>query len=411
MSSPTHEAKKRTEKNLRETIARDLRHRHHLTLNVARARQDNPPSRAQYLRAGSEATSRGNLLVERADEAQVAPHLQTLRSVTRPFRPPISVARCLKIRELRRLCPPKSVRVFYVRCRRCEPVESHTRSSSSSFSAAEECWRSIGGDNACAHGEASRRPDYTLLLEPKQDALAAVIRSAQHPLPSLLPDFFNATIGASDFCGSLVESIRRARVDQIELHKGFPVPDARRRPVTTTLRCLSRLHDPFSDSARLQFERIHRAFDPLVRRLIHAHRRSMRRLSYADFAVRAASFFTCGVAVTIQAPFARAEAQLGAAARGAFALDRDFDTMGSMVRRLGDEIEHTRDVIKLFTDDGDDDMGEGLMLKEVARELRVSGCEFMNKLAELEEHVFLCFLNINRTRRMVMQEIVAHQQR
>ncbi|RRT33079.1 hypothetical protein B296_00056262 [Ensete ventricosum] len=515
MSSPTHEAKKRTEKNLRETIARDLRHRHHLTLNVARARQDNPPSRAQYLRAGSEATSRGILVVERADEAQVAPHLQTLRSVTRPFRPPISVARCLKIRELRRLCPPKSVRVFYVRCRRCvlwwcmqrvcendsvcsniletgtsakapispppppspllnvqgrrqhpplvhhhlingrslecfppclfsgtisavssgvrlgqpflclstflaspltsnlagEPVESHTRSSGSSFSAAEECWRSIGGDNACAHGEASRRPDYTLLLEPKQDALAAVIRSAQHPLPSLLPDFFNATIGASDFCGSLVESIRRARVDQIELHKGFPVPDARRRPVTTTLRCLSRLHDPFSDSARLQFERIHRAFDPLVRRLIHAHRRSMRRLSYADFAVRAASFFTCGVAVTIQAPFARAEAQLGAAARGAFALDRDFDTMGSMVRRLGDEIEHTRDVIKLFTDDGDDDMGEGLMLKEVARELRVSGCEFMNKLAELEEHVFLCFLNINRTRRMVMQEIVAHRQR
>ncbi|CAL9063906.1 unnamed protein product [Musa banksii] len=395
---------------------------------MARARQDNPPpslrpSRAQYLRAGSEATSRGNLVVASADEAQVAPHLQTLRdeheayipssSISSPQCPgkkaePASSPSPPLQRRKPRMFPSMSLLWYHISG---EPVESHTRSSGSSFSATEECWRSIGGDNACAHGEASRRPDYTLLLEPKQDALAAVIRSARHRLPSLLPDFFNATLGASDFCGSLVESIRRARVDQIKLHEGFPVPDARRRPVTATLRRLSRLHNPFSDSARLQFERIHQAFDPLVRRLIHAHRRAMRRLSHADLAARAASFFACGVAVTIQAPFARAEAQLGAAARGAFALDRDFDTMGSMVRRLGDEIEHTRNVIKLFTDDGDDDMGEGLMLKEVARELQVSGCEFMNKLAELEEHVSTCFLNINRTRRIVMQEIVAHQQR
>lgn len=125
---------------------------------------------------------------------------------------------------------------------------------------------------------------------------------------------------------------------------------------------------------------------------------------------------TCGViamvenfvvgAVGDEGSVAREGTQIDAAARGAFALDRDLDTMSRMVRRLHDEMEHGRDVIRLFMEEEDMEGGWMMMLREVVRELQVSESCFMDRLAELEEHVYLCFLNINRARRMVLEEIV-----
>lgn len=157
----------------------------------------------------------------------------------------------------------------------------------------------------------------------------------------------------------------------------------------------------------------------MARQLASAHGKVMRRLRVTNLAMGIASVATCGViamvenfvvgAVGEEGSVAREGAQLDAAARGAFTLDRDFDTLSRMVRRLHDEVEHWRDVIRLFMEEEEDMEGGWMMLRVVVRELQVSEDCFMDQLAELEEHVSLCFLNINRARRMVLEEIVVHQ--
>lgn len=101
----------------------------------------------------------------------------------------------------------------------------------------------------------------------------------------------------------------------------------------------------------------------------------------------------------------RLGAQLEVAAKGVYILMNDFDTTSRLVRRLEDEIEHIRVV-------GDVCVRNGKMevVKEVVREFGIDQNRFLEQLEELEEQIILCFLNINRSRRLVMQEILVLQQ-
>ncbi|MCD9560051.1 hypothetical protein HAX54_018481 [Datura stramonium] len=94
-------------------------------------------------------------------------------------------------------------------------------------------------------------------------------------------------------------------------------------------------------------------------------------------------------------------AQLDVAAKGVYILINDFDTMSRLVSRLYDEIEHNRSVADMCARKKNADM-----LKEAIRNYSINKNCFMEQLKELEEHVCLCFLTINRSRRMVLQEMV-----
>ncbi|MED6144993.1 hypothetical protein PIB30_020806 [Stylosanthes scabra] len=75
--------------------------------------------------------------------------------------------------------------------------------------------------------------------------------------------------------------------------------------------------------------------------------------------------------------------QLDVAARGVYILINDLDTISCMVNRLRDE------VVRVFHD---------------------YESNFLDQLEELEEHIYLCFLTINRSRGLVIQEIVKDEQ-
>ncbi|XP_051205354.1 putative UPF0496 protein 2 [Lolium perenne] len=100
------------------------------------------------------------------------------------------------------------------------------------------------------------------------------------------------------------------------------------------------------------------------------------------------------------------EAAVDAAARGAYILGRDLDTVSRMVRRAHDELEHGRDMARIAVAAGADG-GERppLLLQEVAREEEECGEDLRCQLEELEEHACLCLLTINRSRRIVTQEM------
>ncbi|KAL5072214.1 hypothetical protein RYX36_023101 [Vicia faba] len=95
--------------------------------------------------------------------------------------------------------------------------------------------------------------------------------------------------------------------------------------------------------------------------------------------------------------------QLDAAAKGVFIMINDLDTMSRMVKRLSDEVEYR----KMVADVCVKNVGSKCeILKQVMNEFSDYENRFLEQLEELEEHVYLCFLTINRSRSLVMQQII-----
>ncbi|TKY51409.1 UPF0496 protein [Spatholobus suberectus] len=92
--------------------------------------------------------------------------------------------------------------------------------------------------------------------------------------------------------------------------------------------------------------------------------------------------------------------QLDIAAKGTYILNRDFDTMSRLVARLHDEIEHNRAMVQFCLDRKEDKFS-----LQVVKELKKSDVGFRKQVEELEEHVYLCLVTINRTRTLVIKEM------
>lgn len=96
--------------------------------------------------------------------------------------------------------------------------------------------------------------------------------------------------------------------------------------------------------------------------------------------------------------------QLDVAAKGVFILINDFDTMSQMVKRLQNEVEHRKSVADICVRNKKFEL-----LKEVVKGFHDQDSSFLEQLEELEGHIYLCLLTINRSRRLVIQEIIASQ--
>ncbi|GFP97725.1 upf0496 protein at1g20180, partial [Phtheirospermum japonicum] len=95
------------------------------------------------------------------------------------------------------------------------------------------------------------------------------------------------------------------------------------------------------------------------------------------------------------------EGQLDMAARGVYTLINDFDTMGQLVKGLYSEMERRKLVAGTVVE-----KGRNGMLQEVVRDFKMHESGFLEQVEELKSHIYLCFLNINRARRLLVQEIV-----
>ncbi|XP_074556228.1 putative UPF0496 protein 2 [Curcuma longa] len=256
-----------------------------------------------------------------------------------------------------------------------------------------------------ASSAAAPSPDYTVLLQPNQETLASIIRDAQPRLPRLVVAFFNTTSRACRSCGSLLDSIHCARANQAQLGEArFAAGAGDGSFAVAGLRRFRRQWNPFSEEVELD--------DPVANQLMEAHRQLAVRRGRRR---RRMAARLCGGREAAEEE-GREAAQVAAAARGAFALERDMDTLGSMVRRVRAEIDHARQVIGMLLvaaageEEEDQEWPSGaervvVMAEEVVRELGAREGGLMQQLRELEEYVFLCFLNINRTRRMVLHHI------
>ncbi|KAL5200682.1 hypothetical protein ABZP36_021885 [Zizania latifolia] len=288
------------------------------------------------------------------------------------------------------------------------------------------------------------------VLEPSPEFLARGTRRQRRRrrghgrrVETLLLEYFDVTQEACEACSALLAAIGAARRHHLTLRRlllrldgggDADAKDALARHV-----CLD---NPLSPGSLSEFHEVHARCSPLASRLAAAQRR-LRRLSRAlriargtaaaaligacAAAIVAAMVFASHALVGIGAAaaafgaspaaavrwagraservserhYARAGVTLDAAARGAYIVGRDLDTVSRMVRRAHDELEHGRDVARIAMRGH----GERPLLQEVAREEDECEEDLKAQLAELEEHVYLCLITINRTRRLVAHEM------
>ncbi|KAB8103910.1 hypothetical protein EE612_036512 [Oryza sativa] len=320
--------------------------------------------------------------------------------------------------------------------------------------AREDDFLHAGGDGGAAD-DSEQSCSYTVLddfvLEPSPESLARGARLQQrrrrrprrHRVETLLIEYFDVTEEACEACSALLAAIGAARRHHLTLRRlllrldGGDDDDAK-----DALARHVRLDNPLSPGSLSEFHDVHARCSPLASRLAAAQRR-LRRLARALRIARArprrrssararrpssqrwssprtpswdrrrrrgvrrhpagaARWWGRRAAEKVSSRhYARAGATLDAAARGAYIVGRDLDTVSRMVRRAHDELEHGRDVARIAMRGH----GERPLLQEVAREEEECEEDLRAQLAELEEHVCLCLITINRTRRLVAHEM------
>lgn len=292
------------------------------------------------------------------------------------------------------------------------------------------------------------------LLEPRQETLEDMIESLN--FHHLLVDYFEASLQACNICELLLKGIHQTRTAYksirmvIKLSKGSMLgysEEDKNLAILRELNAFALLTNPLSIISPVQFRDIHEQNLVLLHRLTSKHikikritklKRICKRVGGAGLVIShtallvallmfafhsiigiaaAPALMACSIGI-LKKKMETAQGwvktrlqgevlgeQLDLAAKGVFILINDFDTMSRMVGRLHDEVEHRKYVAGVCARNGKCEL-----VAEVLKEFDAQHCSFSEQLEELEEHIYLCLLTINRSRGLVIQEIMSATQ-
>ncbi|RAL46973.1 hypothetical protein DM860_017014 [Cuscuta australis] len=214
------------------------------------------------------------------------------------------------------------------------------------------------------------------ILTPCQETISTILDSLTTPkkknnLKPILSAYFDISAEAAIICTRLLNRIHRVQSDhrriQALLHDDGLLSSGAVGPELHSLSTL--LTNPFSDTHNL----------------IMGEHFSSSVLLLEQHLLRS-----------------RNKRKVELAAKGTYIVKRDLETMSRSVRRIQDEIEHNREMIRLCLDRREDSLSLGVVLKE----MKNKSCGFGLQVEELQQHVCLCLVTINRVRTLVINEIV-----
>ncbi|XP_052202990.1 UPF0496 protein At1g20180-like [Diospyros lotus] len=291
----------------------------------------------------------------------------------------------------------------------------------------------------------------TLLLEPGQDAVAAILESAILPnksqLKELIVDYFDISAEASKICSRLLNGINEVQSNHslIQALLDAAIDDRDQfGSVLSELQSFMALKNPFSDLNKQDFKLISEKYSSVLQLLNSKRKKVARKMKLiaclnkaSGIFVTAASVLVAVAAVMVAAHtlaavvlgpaifiglarplkkkkkklklanlmmrmgfLRRVGEQLDVAAKGTYILNRDFDTMSRLVERLDDEMERKKAMIEACLE-----RRERFFWVQVLREMKKGDLGFRQQVEELEEHVYLCLVTINRARALVANQI------
>ncbi|KAK6250625.1 Protein of unknown function DUF677 - like 3 [Theobroma cacao] len=292
---------------------------------------------------------------------------------------------------------------------------------------------------------AARLSSYRLfaehLLDPDQPTVSRILTLIQNrpTTHSLLLDYFSQTANASLLCGLLLKDIDHTRVKYRSFRTSFQALEIAQFSngnqflgIVTRLIEFSNSPNPFLSTApsSSRVRVIQAGCCDLLERLESSRDKARAKLHLINSLQHGSGVFLVALtasltiivashalALVVAAPgliaaslelasmrrLSRESAQLDAAAKGTYILNRDLDTISRLVARLNDELEDMSAMVKFWLDRGEDRLQAS---GEVARQLKKNDANFTQQLDELEEHLYLCFMTINRARNLVVREIL-----
>ncbi|KAG2389748.1 UPF0496 protein [Vigna angularis] len=280
----------------------------------------------------------------------------------------------------------------------------------------------------------ARLPSYRLfaehLLDPDQPTVIRALSVAQcrPKVHSLLSDYFAHTAHASLVCSHLLRDIDRLRLKYSSLKTILQCLPSNQIPspmVITRLTEFSNFSNPFAASGLVRATQC-RCSD-LQKRLESSRDKARTKVQLAAkikcgsaclVAAITASLVVLimshGFALIVAMPglasmnlgserkMGSVTARLNAAAKGSYIVNKDLETTDRLVGRVNDELEHMRRTVRFWLERKDDKVqADG----GVVRLLKKNQCSFSEQLDELEEHLYLCFMTINRARELVLSQI------
>ncbi|KAL3734300.1 hypothetical protein ACJRO7_023621 [Eucalyptus globulus] len=280
------------------------------------------------------------------------------------------------------------------------------------------------------------------LLEPGQETLANMIKTLN--FHGLLVDYFQVSSDACDVCELLLRGIYQIRTNYQRIRRATELAklvfedashaDEQSRLICQELSAFASLTNPLFAIAVVQFPGMHDNHMVLFHELTSKCKQMRRRMklarackrvggiglmvSSAVISATALVLASCsagmciGKGKSIGSPSHPEKssstqavcAQLDVTAKGVYILTNDMDSVSTLAGRLHNEVEHGRSrarmVVRNYAKTGN-------MVREVVNEFfDAHNARFLERVEELEKHIYLCLLTVNRSRGLVVEEIL-----
>lgn len=279
-----------------------------------------------------------------------------------------------------------------------------------------------------------------LVAEARQETLVSISESSKYH--HFLTNYFDISLEASQICEFILQNVHQVRVDYHAIRNVIELVE--RKPdhkswshnqhncVYKNLASFSLHTNPFSTITPQKLQKLHDTHKHLLHELKsksakrkgHSIMRCMKKaLAVVGCGALAISLLllvvvamgsTVGMAaapglimmsslvmlVMKRVKKRKQKEGVDAAAKGIYVVIKDFDMMGRLVRNLRDEMEHRKLAAEVCVK-----KGKNGALREVAREFQEHEYGFLGELEELEKQIYLCFLHINRSRTLLIQQL------
>ncbi|KAB5557316.1 hypothetical protein DKX38_008225 [Salix brachista] len=266
-----------------------------------------------------------------------------------------------------------------------------------------------------------------VLLEPRQDSIPAILESSflskVPELKTLILDFFDLSAEASNICSHLLKNINQIQSSYQFIRTVLSSIDDyspdKLNLIVSELYSFTVKTNPFSTPNKHDFTLINGRYSSVLTHLKSKRRnvaRKMKIIAYIHKASGICMTAACGL-IAISAVVIAAHT-LTALVMGpailSFPLKRVKKKLlslkflrsrflGKSTRaRLHDEVEHDKAMIRFCLERKEDKFS-----LQVMKELKKSDSGFRKRVEELEEHVYLFLLTINRARALVIEEMTA----
>lgn len=312
-----------------------------------------------------------------------------------------------------------------------------TKSYAEFFTKVELLVNQPSSASLCSHQEFSE-----ILLEPGQDTIPAILDAATlskiPALKGLMLNYFDISAEASNICSHLLKSIKQI---QSNYHHTLDTIDHDYQSPEHLKLIISELNT-FIILNKHEFKLILDKYSLVLHHLKSVRKRLARKLKLIKYFKKAFGICltaACGLiaiaaivvathtlmstlvlvpTLMISSPVKRLKnkflsfgffrsgilrkvgKQIDVAAKGTYILNRDFDTMSRLVARLHDEVEHKKALMRFCLERREDKFS-----LQVVKEIKKRDVGFRKQVQELEEHVYLCLVTINRARALVIKEI------